>query len=180
MIKVERKNGIATIDGVICTFDDKEIRSEIEGMIDANKTFNLPDKYTYEVKPSDFWGKVAKIIYNQELRKELTREERWNWLKAKAREEKWIIPWDRMALPSHEWFDKHLTKWEGTDVFDQKDTKIPVKIPRYRDELKVELSIAIQILTLLYPSPMGPDPDEKMQDAILDVIKCIKEYKEEE
>ena len=60
-IKISDKNGLPSIDGNICTFDTKEIRSEVEGMFEVNKNFNLPTKYTYEVMPSGFWGQIAKI-----------------------------------------------------------------------------------------------------------------------
>lgn len=50
------------IDGVQVTYGTREIRTEIEDMLEVNESFNLPKKYTYEITPSNFWGKVAKII----------------------------------------------------------------------------------------------------------------------
>lgn len=44
------------------TYENKEIRKEIEDMLEVNKSFNLPKKYTYEIMPSSFWGSVAKIV----------------------------------------------------------------------------------------------------------------------
>ena len=61
-IKLSDKNGFMSINGITCTFQTKEIRSEIEGMFDVNKNFNLPKKYTYQIMPSEFWGQVAKIV----------------------------------------------------------------------------------------------------------------------
>ena len=53
---------LPSIDGIVCTYQTKEIRSEIEKTFHSNKTFPLPEKYTYEITPSQFWGNVAKII----------------------------------------------------------------------------------------------------------------------
>lgn len=66
-IKVIEKNGIATIDGMECTFQTKEIRDEIEDLLEVNEVFNLPKKYTYQVTKSNLLGKVAKIIKKSDL-----------------------------------------------------------------------------------------------------------------
>ena len=54
-IIISLKDGILFIDGIICTFETKEIRTEIENMvetesaIETNKEFFiLPVKFTYE------------------------------------------------------------------------------------------------------------------------------------
>ena len=64
MIKIEDKNGTPAINGITCTFQTVEIRSEIEGMFEVNKEFVLPKKYTYKVMPSKFHGQVAKIVHS--------------------------------------------------------------------------------------------------------------------
>jgi len=46
---------------------------------------------------------------------EMTTEERWNWLKKFSHENSYTIPWDRMTLPTHEWFDQ-LTTIFMTDI----------------------------------------------------------------
>ena len=45
----------------------------------------------------------------------LSREERWWIFKIKHEENKWVIPWDRMVFPSHEFFNKY-TKAYNTDI----------------------------------------------------------------
>ncbi len=63
--------------------------------------------------------------------KELSREQRWQWLKEKQQEEKWTIPWDRMVFPSHEWLDEVIT----FDSYDAEDFSLhkgrTIKVPRY-------------------------------------------------
>lgn len=61
-IKIVKVNGEATIDGLVCTFDSKEIREAIEDILEVNDEFYLPKRYTYFIKDSTFHGKVAKII----------------------------------------------------------------------------------------------------------------------
>lgn len=55
------KDGILFIKDIICTFETREIRSEIEGMIELNEYyFLLPDKFTYEtILPNGY--KVVRI-----------------------------------------------------------------------------------------------------------------------
>ena len=59
-IKVVEKHGQPSIDGMICTFETIEIRNEIEEMFETNKTFILPEKYTYTIMPSSFHGRITK------------------------------------------------------------------------------------------------------------------------
>ena len=51
--------------------------------------------------------------------RELTEKERWNCLRELSIGH--IIPWDRMGLPQHEWFDKYTTIY---------NTNIPISIPK--------------------------------------------------
>lgn len=57
--------------------------------------------------------------------KELTTLERWDLMK-KYHAGKHTIPWDRMALPTHKWFDEYTTIY---------NTNIPITIPKYSDAL---------------------------------------------
>ena len=50
------------INDLQVTYETKEIRKEIEDMLEVNNSFNLPKKYTYKIMPSSFWGSVAKIV----------------------------------------------------------------------------------------------------------------------
>ena len=59
----------------------------------------------------------------------LTRTERWDLMSDIHKKGKHTIPWDRMAIPQHEWFDKYTTIY---------NTNIPLKIPKYRSELTDE------------------------------------------
>jgi hypothetical protein len=74
------------------------------------------------------------------MNKELSIEERWEWLKTTCWG-KCIIPWDRMALPTHEWMDRVQT----LDRIDDKTfatTRGDILIvPRYWDELTEEMSV---------------------------------------
>jgi len=74
------------------------------------------------------------------MSKELSRDERWEWLR-KTCWGKYIIPWDRMALPSHEWMDEVQT----LDIIDAKTfatTRGEILIvPRYWDELAEEMRV---------------------------------------
>jgi len=54
--------GVPSINGIVCTYKLKKIRTEIEEMFSKEKTFNLPDKYDYIIISSNSFGKVAKII----------------------------------------------------------------------------------------------------------------------
>lgn len=57
---------------------------------------------------------------------ELTETERWEWLRRFSWENNHTIPWDRMAIPSHEWFDGLTTVW---------GTNIPLNIPKRKISL---------------------------------------------
>jgi hypothetical protein len=77
------------------------------------------------------------------MSRELTRDERWEWLR-KTCWGKCIIPWDRMALPSHEWMDEVQT----LGIIDAKTfttTRGEVLIvPRYWDELTEEMRLWLE------------------------------------
>ena len=73
-----------------------------------------------------------------DYRVELRRDERWEYLKKISHEKSTNIPWDRMVLPPHSWFDEVKTL-DTTTYKDNGDIVISkgfvVKVPRYRDEL---------------------------------------------
>lgn len=60
-IRIEVHDGYPTIGGKVCTFQTKEIRTEIEDMAEVNDSFLLPKKYVIRFVHSTFWGTVAKI-----------------------------------------------------------------------------------------------------------------------
>lgn len=62
MIKKHSRQNVPAINDIVCTYETKKIRAEIQDMFEVNKEFNLPNKYTYEIKPSGFSGHVAKIV----------------------------------------------------------------------------------------------------------------------
>ena len=62
---------------------------------------------------------------NGEERVKLTEEERWEWLR-QHHSNRFTIPWDRMAIPMHEWFDMY------TEIY---NTGIPIVVPSYWDEM---------------------------------------------
>jgi len=68
MTIVKRNYNRISINELTCTFDTKQIRSEIEGMYESEVQFILPDKYTFEVVPSQLYGKVAKIKLKYKVR----------------------------------------------------------------------------------------------------------------
>lgn len=59
-IKVIVKNGLPTIDGRICSYETKKIRSKIHEFAEVNKEFILPSKYTYEVTEPNGFAKIIK------------------------------------------------------------------------------------------------------------------------
>lgn len=61
LILVTRGLHGASISGVQATYETREIRAEIESMLETNEAFNLPGQYQVELMPSSFWGEVAKI-----------------------------------------------------------------------------------------------------------------------
>lgn len=65
--KVKAKYGLPSIDGIVCTYETKKIRAQIESFFQENRVFILPDRYIYKIMPSKFWGKVAKIGYKKKL-----------------------------------------------------------------------------------------------------------------
>lgn len=69
MTTITVKHGVATMDGVLCTFDSKEIRSEIEGLCSRYERFDLPGKYGYLIIEAGTRPKVAKIIHAEKRQK---------------------------------------------------------------------------------------------------------------
>ena len=61
-IRVKNKNGVPSIDGRICSYDTKQIRTIIENIFEVNKEFILPKEYTYVVTEINGF---AKIIENR-------------------------------------------------------------------------------------------------------------------
>ena len=58
---------------------------------------------------------IRTLIIKLQQQDILSREERWWIFKIKHNESGWTIPWDRMAYPSHEFFDKYVRVY-GTDI----------------------------------------------------------------
>ena len=54
------------------------------------------------------WGITVERI-------ELTNAERYKWLAKISNVNGWVMPWDRMSLPAHEWFDSYK-KVYNTDI----------------------------------------------------------------
>ena len=77
-------------------------------------------------------------------KEELSREERWEWLR-KTCWGKSIIPWDRMVLPSHEWMDRvqTLDRIDGKTFVTTKGEVVVV--PRNWDELTEEMKEWLKI-----------------------------------
>jgi hypothetical protein len=76
-------------------------------------------------------------------KKELTREERYDWLVKTARDTMTGIPWDRMAIPHHEWMDEVLL--EGIDARDFTVHKARVvNVPRYREDVADDMWMRIR------------------------------------
>lgn len=48
--KVKAKYGLPSIDGIVCTYETKKIRTEIEAFFKENRVFILPDRYIYKLK----------------------------------------------------------------------------------------------------------------------------------
>lgn len=59
-IKVEVLHGVAYIDGRMCSFETKEIRSIIEEFAEVNKEFILPKKYDYVVTELNGFAKIIE------------------------------------------------------------------------------------------------------------------------
>lgn len=49
MTIVKNINGLPHIEGLLCTYDTKEIRSELELLMSTSDEIELPIKYSYEV-----------------------------------------------------------------------------------------------------------------------------------
>jgi hypothetical protein len=77
---------------------------------------------------------------------ELSREERWEWLR-KTCWGKSIIPWERMALPSHEWMDNVQTLDRVDDKTFLTTKGQVIVVPRYWDELTEEMTTWINQFT---------------------------------
>lgn len=56
---------------------------------------------------------------------ELSREERWVLIKKIHNDNAWTLPWDRMVLPAHEWFDQY------TEAY---NTRIKFRTPKTTEE----------------------------------------------
>lgn len=91
----------------------------------------------------------------------LTRDERWAWLK--RHHTGYTIPWDRMALPSHDWFNNYKKIY---------NTKIPISVPSTRAELKEEFDTFLGILEVLYVST----DDKEVIDAVIKVNGYSRNY----
>lgn len=60
MKKVTVINGLPHIDGRLCTYETKQIRSKIQEFSEVNKEFNLPKKYTYIITEQNGFSKIIK------------------------------------------------------------------------------------------------------------------------
>lgn len=60
-IMITRENGLLSINGVLCTYETKEIRATIQNLSEIDSVFELPERYTYILTPSESHGQVAKI-----------------------------------------------------------------------------------------------------------------------
>ncbi len=89
MITVKVIRGLPHIDGRQCSYETKEIRSEIQAFAEVNAEFALPKKYTYVVtelngfakitkasieKPTALTGRADFYLHDQPLLKERTRD----------------------------------------------------------------------------------------------------------
>jgi thymidylate synthase len=70
---------------------------------------------------------------NEEYQYELTRDERWDILHMRATGT--LVPWDRMAIPHHEWMDEVTTLDTYSHDFELNKGKT-IKVPRRRLHLK--------------------------------------------
>jgi hypothetical protein len=69
---------------------------------------------------------------NEEYQYELTRDERWDILHMRATGT--LVPWDRMAIPHHEWMDEVTTLDTYSHDFELNKGKT-IYVPRFREEL---------------------------------------------
>ena len=58
--KVIVKDGLPTIDGRICSYETKKIRSIIQSFAEVNNEFVLPIKYTYVITEGNGFAKIVK------------------------------------------------------------------------------------------------------------------------
>lgn len=94
------------MDKLINNPDDRRIMVSAWNVAEIDKMALPPCHYGFQ-------------LYSEEL----TTLERWNWLKEFSYQNSYTLPWDRMALPTHEWFDQY------TEVY---GTNIPLSIPKRR------------------------------------------------
>ena len=59
-IKVIVKDGLPHIDGRLCSYDTKKIRSKIQEFAEVNDEFILPKKYTYVITEVNGFAKIVK------------------------------------------------------------------------------------------------------------------------
>jgi len=59
-IKVEVKNGIPYIEGRLCSYETKKIRSKIQEFAEVNNEFVLPKKYTFVITELNGFAKIVK------------------------------------------------------------------------------------------------------------------------
>lgn len=59
-IKVVVKNGIPFIEGRLCSYQTKKIRSKIKEFAEVNDEFILPKKYTFIVTKINGFAKIIK------------------------------------------------------------------------------------------------------------------------
>lgn len=94
------------MDKLINNPDDRRIMVSAWNVAEIDKMALPPCHYGFQ-------------LYSEEL----TTLERWNWLKEFSYQNSYTLPWDRMVLPRHEWFDQY------TEVY---GTNIPLSIPKRR------------------------------------------------
>lgn len=59
-IKVIVKDGLPHIDGRLCSYETKKIRSKIQEFAEVNNEFILPKKYTYVITELNGFAKIVK------------------------------------------------------------------------------------------------------------------------
>ena len=60
MITVKVINGLPRIDGRLCSYETKKIRSKIQEFAEVNEEFILPKKYTYVITELNGFAKIIK------------------------------------------------------------------------------------------------------------------------
>lgn len=56
------ENDKMTIQGLPCSFESVQVRSEIQGIFEVNKSFILPKKYSVVIMPRVDGGYIMKIV----------------------------------------------------------------------------------------------------------------------